>query len=338
MPAVACRWPRPLRHRARRRLLRSRRVAAGAHAVGRAAAGCHRRRRRSAGRLPERHQERAALGRADRRLRESRLRHRLRRQGPHRHQRPCGRRSQKTFKVTRRQQRARARPPRSSAAYPAAGPRRHQARRGAERAAAGDVRRLRRQVAGRPDRARHGHRRSACPGSVTQGIVSAVGRTVSESRRAAGTGATIAEHGADLGGDQPGQQRRRAGQSRRRGRSASRRSPPSTRQLGDSAAPGIGFAIPASMVTTIADQIIKDGKVTDSGRAALGITGRTVVDDDYQPAGVARGRASRRAARPTRRASRPGTSSPRSGDARHHDDHLAVRGAGRATSRARRSR
>lgn len=52
-------------------------------------------------------------------------------------------------------------------------------------------------------------------------------------------------------------------------------------------APGIGFAIPASMVTKVADQIIKDGRVTDSGRAALGITARTVVDDDYQAAGVA---------------------------------------------------
>jgi putative serine protease PepD len=57
--------------------------------------------------------------------------------------------------------------------------------------------------------------------------------------------------------------------------------------MGDSAAPGIGFAIPASMVKTVADQIIKDGKVTDSGRAALGITGRTVVDDAYRAAGVA---------------------------------------------------
>ena len=41
------------------------------------------------------------------------------------------------------------------------------------------------------------------------------------------------------------------------------------------------------MVRTIADQIVKDGRVTDSGRAALGITGRTVVDDSLQPAGVA---------------------------------------------------
>ncbi len=37
----------------------------------------------------------------------------------------------------------------------------------------------------------------------------------------------------------------------------------------------------------IADQIVKDGRVTESGRAALGITGRTVVNDDYEVAGVA---------------------------------------------------
>ncbi len=57
--------------------------------------------------------------------------------------------------------------------------------------------------------------------------------------------------------------------------------------LGGGAAPGIGFAIPASTVRTIADQIIKSGKVTASGRAALGITGRTVVNSSYQPVGVA---------------------------------------------------
>jgi YD repeat-containing protein len=58
-------------------------------------------------------------------------------------------------------------------------------------------------------------------------------------------------------------------------------------ELGGSAAPGIGFAIPASMVKTIAAQIVKYGRVVDSGRAALGITGRTVVDSGLQPAGVA---------------------------------------------------
>ncbi len=41
-------------------------------------------------------------------------------------------------------------------------------------------------------------------------------------------------------------------------------------QLGGAAA-GIGFAIPSNVVTSIASQLVKDGKVTSSGRAYLGI-------------------------------------------------------------------
>jgi S1-C subfamily serine protease len=58
-------------------------------------------------------------------------------------------------------------------------------------------------------------------------------------------------------------------------------------QMGAGAAPGIGFAIPSRSVQRIAGQIIKNGKVTDSGRAALGVTVRGVVSPDFQPAGVA---------------------------------------------------
>lgn len=122
--------------------------------------------------------------------------------------------------------------------------------------------------------------------SVTQGIVSALGRTVSESRTAGGTGATIANMVQTSAAINPGNS---GGalvnlNSEVIGIPTLAASDP---QMGDSAAPGIGFAIPASMVRTVADQIIKDGKVTDSGRAALDITGRTVVNDDYRPAGVA---------------------------------------------------
>ncbi|MCX4449553.1 S1C family serine protease [Streptomyces sp. NPDC087866] len=122
--------------------------------------------------------------------------------------------------------------------------------------------------------------------SVTQGIVSALGRTVSESRSGGGTGATIANMVQTSAAINPGNS---GGalvnlDSQVIGIPTLAASDP---QMGDSAAPGIGFAIPASMVRTVADQIIKDGKVTDSGRAALDITGRTVVNDDYRPAGVA---------------------------------------------------
>ncbi|MEU8790204.1 trypsin-like peptidase domain-containing protein [Streptomyces sp. NPDC048643] len=122
--------------------------------------------------------------------------------------------------------------------------------------------------------------------SVTQGIVSATGRTVSESGSGGGTGATIANmvqtSAAINPGNSGGALVNLDGQVI--GIPTLAATDP---DLGNSAAPGIGFAIPASMVKTVADQIIKDGRVTDSGRAALGITGRTVVDAASQPAGVA---------------------------------------------------
>ncbi|MFI9116324.1 S1C family serine protease [Streptomyces venezuelae] len=123
-------------------------------------------------------------------------------------------------------------------------------------------------------------------GSVTQGIVSATGRTVSEGRTGGGTGATIANMVQTSAAINPGNS---GGalvnlDSEVVGIPTLAATDPG---MGGSSAPGIGFAIPASMVRTVADQIIKDGKVTDSGRAALNITGRTVLDDDYEPAGVA---------------------------------------------------
>ncbi|MGW1286160.1 S1C family serine protease [Streptomyces sp. NPDC001118] len=120
--------------------------------------------------------------------------------------------------------------------------------------------------------------------SVTQGIVSATGRTVSEV--GGGTGATLAnlvQTSAPINpGNSGGALVNLDGQVI--GIPTLAAADPN---LGGSAAPGIGFAIPASMVKTIAGQIVKEGKVVDSGRAALGVTARTVVDDRYQPAGVA---------------------------------------------------
>ncbi|NYV78937.1 S1C family serine protease, partial [Streptomyces sp. UH6] len=122
--------------------------------------------------------------------------------------------------------------------------------------------------------------------SVTQGIVSATGRTVSETSETGGTGATIPNMiqtsaainpgnsgGAlvDLDGEVVGIPTLAA----------------SDPGLNGSAAAGIGFAIPSSMVRTVADQIIEDGRVTHTGRAALDITGRTVVDRNSRAVGVA---------------------------------------------------
>ncbi|MET9800765.1 trypsin-like peptidase domain-containing protein [Streptomyces sp. NPDC006368] len=123
-------------------------------------------------------------------------------------------------------------------------------------------------------------------GSVTQGIVSATGRTVSEGRSGGGTGATIGNmiqtSAAINPGNSGGALVNLAGEVI--GIPTLAAADPGT---SGSTAPGIGFAIPASMVRTVADQIVRTGRVTDSGRAALGIAGRTVLDDAYRPAGVA---------------------------------------------------
>lgn len=123
-------------------------------------------------------------------------------------------------------------------------------------------------------------------GSVTQGIVSAVGRTVSEGSSGGGSGATIADMVQTSAAINPGNSGGALVNLDNEviGIPTLAATDP---QMGAGAAPGIGFAIPASTVTNIAGQIIKDGRVTNSGRAALGITARTVIGDDLQPAGVA---------------------------------------------------
>lgn len=52
------------------------------------------------------------------------------------------------------------------------------------------------------------------------------------------------------------------------------------------AAPGIGFAIASNRVRRIADQFLQNGKVTNSGRAALGVRVTTLTDQSGQPLGV----------------------------------------------------
>jgi len=122
--------------------------------------------------------------------------------------------------------------------------------------------------------------------SVTQGIVSATGRTVSEGSSDGDTGATIPNMVQTSAAINPGNSG--GALANLEGQVIGIPTLAATDPgLGGSAAPGIGFAIPASMVKTVADQIVRSGKVTDSGRAALGITGRTVVDDGYRAAGVA---------------------------------------------------
>ncbi|AUY54387.1 trypsin-like peptidase domain-containing protein [Streptomyces sp. CB01881] len=122
-------------------------------------------------------------------------------------------------------------------------------------------------------------------GSVTDGIVSATGRTVSEPDSPGSPGATIGNMVQTSAAINPGNS---GGalvnlNSQVIGINTLAATEPETN---GAAAPGIGFAIPASTVTGIADQLIKDGKVTNSGRAALGITARTYFDQDFRPAGA----------------------------------------------------
>ncbi|WP_422724091.1 S1C family serine protease [Kitasatospora purpeofusca] len=121
--------------------------------------------------------------------------------------------------------------------------------------------------------------------SVTQGIVSATGRTVTEPRTEGSPGAVIGNMVQTSAAINPGNS---GGalvnlDSQVIGINTLAATEP---EANGAAAPGIGFAIPASTVTSIAGQLIKDGKVTNSGRAALGITARTYFDQNYRPAGA----------------------------------------------------
>ncbi|GAB7182474.1 trypsin-like peptidase domain-containing protein [Kitasatospora sp. Ki12] len=121
--------------------------------------------------------------------------------------------------------------------------------------------------------------------SVTQGIVSATGRTVSEPRGGGSPGATIGNMVQTSAAINPGNS---GGalvnlNSQVIGINTLAATEP---EANGAAAPGIGFAIPASTITSIADQLIKQGKVTNSGRAALGITARTSFNQQFQPAGA----------------------------------------------------
>jgi S1-C subfamily serine protease len=59
-----------------------------------------------------------------------------------------------------------------------------------------------------------------------------------------------------------------------------------TDQQSGGTAPGIGFAIPSNTVKLIADQLASQGKVTNSGRAALEISAAQAVNGSGDPGGV----------------------------------------------------
>jgi S1-C subfamily serine protease len=118
-------------------------------------------------------------------------------------------------------------------------------------------------------------------GTVTDGIVSATGRTISEGQGSSAVLISAIQTSAAINpGNSGGALVNLAGQVIGIPTLAA-----TSPQLGGAAA-GIGFAIPADTVTSIAGQLIATGKVINSGRASLGITAQTVADVTGQPAGV----------------------------------------------------
>jgi S1-C subfamily serine protease len=107
--------------------------------------------------------------------------------------------------------------------------------------------------------------------SVTEGIVSSLGRTVSEGNGIALPSAiqtSAAINPGNSGGALVDLQGRVIGIP-----TLAALDP----QLGGAQAPGIGFAIPSNVAKRIADQLISKGHVVKSGRAYLGVRVATIV-------------------------------------------------------------
>jgi putative serine protease PepD len=119
--------------------------------------------------------------------------------------------------------------------------------------------------------------------SVTQGIISATGRTVSSNEP--GQGALITSAIQTSAAINPGN----SGGALVNLDEEVVDIPTLAARLPDQggAAPGIGFAIPSNTVRNIANQLIETGKVTTSDRATLGITAQTAANQQGQDTGVA---------------------------------------------------
>ena len=119
--------------------------------------------------------------------------------------------------------------------------------------------------------------------SVTQGIISATGRTVSSNEP--GQGALITSAIQTSAAINPGN----SGGALVNLEEQVVGIPTLAARLPEQggAAPGIGFAIPSNTVRNIADQLIESGRVTTSDRATLGITAQTAANQQGQNTGVA---------------------------------------------------
>jgi S1-C subfamily serine protease len=120
--------------------------------------------------------------------------------------------------------------------------------------------------------------------TVTNGIVSATGRTVSEPASAESPGATLPDAIQTSADINPGNSGGALVDLKGEVVGIPTLAAVSPQEGG--AAPGIGFAIPSNQVKRIADQLVASGTVADSGRAALGVRVTTVVDRSGKPQGV----------------------------------------------------
>jgi S1-C subfamily serine protease len=119
-------------------------------------------------------------------------------------------------------------------------------------------------------------------GTVTNGLVSALGRTVPEPPSAGLSGAVLRQAiqtSADINPGNSG-----GALVNLNGEVVGIPSAAATNQ--GAPAPGIGFAIPSDIATDIARQIIDNGRVVHSRRAALGVAVTTVTDGTGRPVGV----------------------------------------------------
>lgn len=120
--------------------------------------------------------------------------------------------------------------------------------------------------------------------TVTNGIVSAIGRTVSEPSSGNSPGATLPDVLQTSASINPGNSG--GALVDLQGQVVGIPTLAAVNPEAGGTAPGIGFAIPSNAVKRIAGQLADTGKVTNSGRAALGVQVTTVVDRSGQPQGV----------------------------------------------------
>ncbi len=120
--------------------------------------------------------------------------------------------------------------------------------------------------------------------SVTEGIVSAVGRIVSEPASHGSPGATLPDTIQTSAAINPGNSG--GALATLDDKVVGIPTLAAANQSAGGAAPGIGFAISSNIAVSIARQLISTGHVTNPHRAALGVSVTAIVSPDGAPAGV----------------------------------------------------